>query len=391
MRAERVALQRLAGRPAGRGRGHGLQRVAAAGGVVVGLGAGHRGLAEQVDRAGHPGLPQALELAQRLLRRLAGDEAVGHVAHADRGGAAQRARPAGGVGGAQRGVQRRRALGHLLQVGGQVAGPGRRSTGRRASRPPAGTAPTAAPRRARPSPWRARPRPSPGCATGAGRASWISVPIAWIAGSRSTPTPYPGRARANSRRTTGSGAPAKRRPRPISRPDRGHHREHQALDRRRDVGASRTRCGSASSGTRRRTSRALARPPRRWTRTPRLRNHSKFSGGLTTRPAPGRRRPRCGTCAPPPRAKVTCLARAGEPLLLALDRVAHAALAHGHALLLQVVHVHGRARARRHGRGQLQRVRGAAQEGHAAAAAVVDGAGVGVCAVQWSLDSDSFD
>ena len=171
---------------------------------MVGLGGGHRGLTQQVHRAGHAGLPEAPELAQRLLRRLPGDEPVRHVADSGRGRASQRPCPAGGVRGAQRGVQRRRALGHLLQVRRQVPGQVGESSGTRASRRPAGRAPSAAPRRARPVSIARASTTLTGLRDGRGSASWISVPIVLIAARAPRPHRTPALARCSPGLTPGA-------------------------------------------------------------------------------------------------------------------------------------------------------------------------------------------
>ena len=67
-----------------------------------------------------PSRHRALERSQRLARRLADDEAVRHVAHAGGGRGSQRLAPGGVAGEPHRGVDRRRALRHLVEVGDQV-------------------------------------------------------------------------------------------------------------------------------------------------------------------------------------------------------------------------------------------------------------------------------
>ena len=88
-RAERVGLEE---RPLGP-RAHRLderrERFVAALRVALRLALRHGRLAEQVDGGGDAVLPQVAEHAERLLRRLADDEAVRHVLDAARGGGAR--------------------------------------------------------------------------------------------------------------------------------------------------------------------------------------------------------------------------------------------------------------------------------------------------------------
>jgi hypothetical protein len=88
-----VGLEQRARRPRRGGGRELVERVGAAGGVGVGLGAGDRRLPEQVDRGRNAVLPQTGEDLRRLLGRLPDDEAVGHVLDAARGGGAQRGAP----------------------------------------------------------------------------------------------------------------------------------------------------------------------------------------------------------------------------------------------------------------------------------------------------------
>jgi hypothetical protein len=96
--------------------------VRAAARVAVGLLLGDRGLAQQVDGGGDPVLPQVAQHAQGVLGRVAHDEAVGHAAHARRGGRSQGRAPGTRIGHPHRAVERRRAVVDLLQEAGQVAG-----------------------------------------------------------------------------------------------------------------------------------------------------------------------------------------------------------------------------------------------------------------------------
>ena len=98
-----------------------VERLAAARGVAVGLGARDRRLAEQVDARGDAVLPELLEHAGRLARRLADDEAVGHVLDARRGGRAQGLAPGPRLRHAHRDLQRRRAVVDLLEEPAEVA------------------------------------------------------------------------------------------------------------------------------------------------------------------------------------------------------------------------------------------------------------------------------
>jgi hypothetical protein len=97
------------------------ERLRAAVAVAIGLRRGHGRLAEQVDGRGDPGPPEATQLAARRARGVAGDEAVGHVAHAGGHRGAERD-PAGlRVGDLHRGVEGRRALRDLAHQAGEVA------------------------------------------------------------------------------------------------------------------------------------------------------------------------------------------------------------------------------------------------------------------------------
>ena len=98
-----------------------VERLAAARGVAVGLGARDRRLAEQVDARGDAVLPQLLEHAGGLARRLADDEAVGHVLDARRGGGAERLAPGPRLRHAHRDLQRRRAVVDLVEEAAEVA------------------------------------------------------------------------------------------------------------------------------------------------------------------------------------------------------------------------------------------------------------------------------
>ena len=136
-----------------------LERLAAPLGVAVRLGGRHRRLAEQVDRREHAVVVEAAQRPERVLRRLADDEAVRHVPDAGGGGGAERLAARARVGRAHRGGERA-ACGRPPRRGTRRGGgPGRRASGMRASRRPAGTAPPAAPRPATPAPSRARPAP----------------------------------------------------------------------------------------------------------------------------------------------------------------------------------------------------------------------------------------
>ena len=125
-RAGGVALEQLARGPGRRGGRDGAQRVLAALRVGVGLLLGDRRLAEQVDRGGGAGLPEPLDLRERVVRVGADDEALGHLPDAERRGggdgapgqAAGRERRA--AGGERRGG---RGLGEqLAEVAGEVLG-----------------------------------------------------------------------------------------------------------------------------------------------------------------------------------------------------------------------------------------------------------------------------
>ena len=98
-----------------------VERLAAARGVAVGLGGGDGRLAEQVDGRRHALAPEVLEHAGGLARRLADDEAVGHVLDAGGRGGAQRRAPGLGLRHAHRDLQRRRAVADLLQEAAEVA------------------------------------------------------------------------------------------------------------------------------------------------------------------------------------------------------------------------------------------------------------------------------
>ena len=120
-RAGGVALEQRPLGPARRRPGQRAKGLVAARGVAVGLLlAGHGGLAEQVERGADAVAPLALDHAKRRARRLADDEAVGHVPHAGRGRGAERAATRARARHAHGGGQRRRLLLDLLQVADQV-------------------------------------------------------------------------------------------------------------------------------------------------------------------------------------------------------------------------------------------------------------------------------
>ena len=120
-RAVAVALERRALGPR-RGRaGDRDQRGVAALRVALRLGLRDGRLAEQVDRARHPVLPQVAQGAERRPGALADDEAVRHVLDARRGGGAERGAARARVAHAHRDGDRRRLLLDLAQEAGEVA------------------------------------------------------------------------------------------------------------------------------------------------------------------------------------------------------------------------------------------------------------------------------
>ena len=98
------------------------QRVGAALRVAVRLLDRDRRLAEQVERGRDAVLPELAQHPQRVARRLADDEAMGHVTDAGGGRQPERPRSRLRVRHSHRRVERRRALVHLAQERAQVTG-----------------------------------------------------------------------------------------------------------------------------------------------------------------------------------------------------------------------------------------------------------------------------
>ena len=129
-RPDAVALEHLAAGPARLDTSQLDERLIAPRGVAVGLGLGHGGLAQQVDRAGHAVIPQLPEHAEGRPRRLADDEPVRHVANPSRGGRPERG--AGGpIVGDPHGRRQRRRARPAPRAGTRAGGvPGRPASGR---------------------------------------------------------------------------------------------------------------------------------------------------------------------------------------------------------------------------------------------------------------------
>jgi hypothetical protein len=121
-RADRVALEQVAVRERLVRPRELPQGVRAALRVRVGLGLGHRRLAEQVERRGYAFAPHRPQVAGGIGRGVAHDEAVRHVPHAGGRRGAQRGSPRARLAHAHGGPQGRRLLVDRLEVAGQVAG-----------------------------------------------------------------------------------------------------------------------------------------------------------------------------------------------------------------------------------------------------------------------------